>query len=69
MLHVADLVREELHYSLVATDFAKLAEDQEEGLDLCRNFVGLGLNCLTNVDLKEAHHRCDEGFQDRVEDT
>ena len=49
LLHVADLVWEELDDCLESSDFAKLAQDEEESLDLRWYFVRLGYHSLTDV--------------------
>ena len=67
LLHVAHFMREELDYSLVSTDLAKLAHYKEEGLDLSGHIKGLGSHSFTNVDLQEVHDWCDEALQDWVQ--
>lgn len=67
LLHVAHFMREELDYSLVSTDLAKLAHDKEEGLDLTRHIKGLGSYSLTDVDLQEVHDWRNEVLQDWVQ--
>ena len=55
LLHVADLVWEELDHSLVATHFTKLAENYEECLDFSRDVILLCTDCLANIELQELH--------------
>jgi len=60
LLHVGDLVREELYYGLVASHFAKLAHYQEKGFDLGGNIICLCRDSLFDVDLEESHDWRDE---------
>ena len=56
-LHIANFVREEFQYRLVAPNLADCRQDDKKGSYIIANCICLRLDLLTDIHLQKAHYR------------